>query len=117
MIDIIRHRNRVKIPTGSNLIGDVKRNKLIPTSPEVNQKPSITPEINLQLFDDLNEDQSDDSEHSEMSNTKPSTDNDDTVHFHDHHRKSNSLDNLEHQSSVTKSPTDTTREVAIRYEQ
>jgi hypothetical protein len=104
MVDIIQHRKRVKVPTDSN-----RPNSIIPTSSEVNRKSSITPKINLQLFDDLNEDQSDESEHSEMSNTKPSTDNDDA-----HHKKSNSLNNLAHQS--TKSPTNTTGEVFTRYD-
>jgi hypothetical protein len=121
MIDIIHHRNKVKIPTDSNrtiLIGDVRRNKLLSTSSEVNQKLSITPEINLQLLDDLEEEQSDDSDHesSEINHNKPSTDNDDTSHIHDRHRKSNTLNNIEQRSSVTKSPTDTTGEVATRYE-
>jgi hypothetical protein len=110
MIDIIRHQKRIKVPADSNytnLIGDIKRNKRISTSSEVNKQSSITPEIHLQLLDDLEEDQSDES--SEINHSKPSTDN-------DHHRKAKSLDNLEHRSSVTKSPTDTTREVATRYE-
>jgi hypothetical protein len=121
MIDIIHHRNKVKIPTDSNrtnLTADVKRNKLVSTSSEVNQKSSTTPEINLKLLDDIEEDQSDDSdnESSEINHNKPSTDNDDTGPIHDHHRKANTLDNIEQRSSVTKSPTDTTREVATRYE-
>jgi hypothetical protein len=104
MIDIIRHRNRVKIPIDSNrpnLIGDIKRNKLISTSSEINQKSSITPDISLQLLDDIEEDQSDDNDNEslEINHNKSSTDN-------DHQR-----------SSVTKSPTDTTREVATRYEE
>jgi hypothetical protein len=106
MVDIIQHRKRVKVPTDSN-----RPNSILPTSSEVNRKSSITPKINLQLFDDLNEDQSDESEHSETSNTKPSTDNYDA-----HHKKSNSLNNLAHQSSVTKSPTNTTGEVFTRYD-
>jgi outer membrane protein TolC len=91
MIDIIRHRKIVKVSEDFNLIGDIKRNKLISTSSEVNRKSSITPKINLPLFDDLNEDRSDDS--------------------------NNSADNLAHRSSITKSSTNMTQEVATRYDE
>lgn len=104
MVNIIRHRNRVKVPTDSNrtnLIGDV------------NRQTSITSVINVQLLDEIEEDLSDesDNEPSEINNNKPSTDNDDT-----HHKKSNSLGNLAHHSSVTKPSTDTTQEAVTRYD-
>jgi hypothetical protein len=126
-VDIIRHQRRVKIPTSTlnrldsnhtDLTNDVHLagNKLISTSTEANTKASTTTCIDLQVVHESEENQFDNSENKrpEMNVNELSTDNKDTVIFHNHHSKSNSLENLSHQPSATKSPTDMTRGVSTR---
>jgi hypothetical protein len=126
-IDIIRHQRRVKIPTSTlnrldsnhtDLTNDVHLagNKLISTSTEANTKASTTTCIDLQVVHEFEADQLDNSEDKrpEMNLSELSTDNKDTVIFHDHRSKSNSLENLSHQPSATKSPTDMTLGVSTR---
>ncbi|CAF1444651.1 unnamed protein product [Rotaria sp. Silwood1] len=86
------------------------------TSSEANRKPSITSYINLPLFDESEKNQLDDNdnEQSEINGNKPSTGNDDTFSFRDQRSKLKSLGNLSHRSSVTKTPTNTTRDIFTR---
>jgi hypothetical protein len=126
-VDIIRHQRRVKIPTSTlnrldsnhtDLTNDVHLagNKLISTSTEGNRKASTTTCIDLQVVHESEADQLDNSEDKrpEMNLSELSTDNKDTVIFHDHRSKSNSLENLSHQPSATNSPIDMTRGVSTR---
>lgn len=125
--DVIRHRRKVKIPMttlhtlNSNHMDltddvDLARNKLISTSTEANTKALTTTCINLQVVHESEKDQvhNNEDKHPEMNLNRLSTDNKDTLSFHDHHNKLNSLENLSHQSSATKLPTDMTRGVSTR---
>ena len=127
IIDIIRHQRKVKIPTSTlnrldsnytSLSDDVHlaRNKLLSTSTEANRKASTTTCIDLQVVHESEEDQLDNSEDKrpEMNLNELSTDNKDTLSFHDHRSKSSSLENLSHQPSATKSPIDMTGGVSTR---
>jgi len=126
-IDIIRHPRKVKIPastlnrldsndTGLTDDAHLVRNKLIPTSTEANREASTTSCIDLQVLHELEDDRLDNSEDKqpEMNLNGISTDNKDTLSFHDHHSKSNSLENLSHRPSATKSPTDIPRGGSIQ---
>jgi hypothetical protein len=126
-MDIIHHRRRVKAPAStlsrlvSNHIGSINeahlaQNKLPSISLETNRHLSLTPYTNLQTFEEGEEDQLNENHNEEpeiIPNEQP-TDNQNTLSFHDHHTKSKSLDDVSHQSSVTKSPIDTTRDVLDR---
>jgi hypothetical protein len=127
IIDIIRHRHKVIIPTSTlnrldsnhmGVTGDVRlaQNKRILTLSAANQKSSSTPYLNMQSFNGCKENQLDglDNERLEIISNRQSIDNDNTFSHRDHLTKSNSLDNLLHQTSTTKSLTDTTRDVLIR---
>ncbi len=126
-IDIIRHSRKVTIPastsnrldsndTGLTDDAHLARNKLIPTSAEANKEASDTSCIDLQVLHESEEDRLENSEDKqpEMNLNEVPTDNKDTLTFRDHHSKSNSLENLSHQPSATKSPTDMTGGGSIR---
>jgi len=101
-----------------NLTGDVRlaQNKCISTSLKTNNKSSSTPYINLQLFEDCEEDQLDnkDNQCSEIIPNKQLTDHDNMLNIRNHRTRSNSLDNPSHRSSATDLPMDTTRNVLTR---
>ncbi|CAF0803754.1 unnamed protein product [Rotaria sordida] len=127
IIDIIRHRRKVNIPTGplnrldsnqTTLGGNVRlvHKQLSSPSSEPNFNSLIKPHINLKLLHNPEQHQLDDDDdvQPQKHSNEPIIEIEHRHSFHDHHTKSNSLGNILDHSSAATSPTDTTRDITTR---
>ncbi|CAF4262536.1 unnamed protein product, partial [Rotaria sp. Silwood2] len=127
IIDIIRHRHKVEIPTGTlnqldsnqtDLASDVRlaQKKLVSTLSEPTSESLTTPHIQLKLFDDSEKNQLGDNDdvQLEKNSNESVTDKEDAVSFRGRCIKSNSSDNLLDQLSIAKPTMDTVRDILTR---
>ena len=123
IIDIIHHRKKVETPMKNltrlisnqlSVTSDVRavQNKRTSNVSEAHRNSSLTPYINLPLFETFQENplEDNDNERSEINPNRQSIDNDDTCHLYDYRAKSNSSNNVSHRSSVI----DATRDILTR---
>ena len=127
IIDIIRHQHKVKasqvtlnqLSSNCTKLTDddsVVLSKPIFTSLEASPKPLITPEINLPLSNDSDNDSLDDNndEQTDPNVNKPLTETSDMFTFPNRYGISNSTDNVFDQTSVVRPSMDATRNISTR---